>query len=243
MAAPAPAPEVPAASRIPIVTDFLRLVRVLYEPGKVFDEQRQQPTWFLPWVVIAIVCVIIGFVQLPYSQRVVELAMQAFPNAPQLSPAQLRGRVMIGIFVTPVFFLIFALVGAGILFLIVSIGGSSARYRGMLSVSIFSQVLIPITLLLQAVILRMRGAPADAISTMTDAQPALGLNVLLSSDSRFLETIYAGIGPLPIWSLIITAIGIQRLEKAKQGIAWTAAVVSFLLMLMVGAALAGLQRG
>jgi hypothetical protein len=240
----APAPEAPAApSYTPIVTDVMRLVRVLYEPSKVFEEQREKPTWFVPWLVIAIVCVLIGYVQLPYTQRVIELALQAFPNAPQLSDAQLRSRAMFGIIVTPIVFLIFAFLGAGILYLIVSVGGSGGRYRGMMSATVFSQVLVPVTLLLQALILRMRGSPADAITAIADAQPALGLNVLLTSDSRFLQTIYAGIGPLPIWSVIIVAIGLMRLEKVKKNTAWGAAIASYVLMLLIGAALSGLQRG
>jgi hypothetical protein len=240
----APAPEAPGApSYTPILTDVMRLVRVLYEPSKVFEEQREKPTWFVPWLVIAIVAMAIGFFQLPYTARTVELMIQAYPNAPQLTAEQLRSRAMFGIFVTPVVFLIFAFIGAGILFLIVSIMGSSGRYRGMLSATVFSQVMLPITLLLQALILRMRGSPADAITAVADAQPALGLNVLMPSDSHFTQAILAGIGPLPIWALIIMAIGIMRLEKAKKNAAWTAAIGSYVLMLLISAALAGLQRG
>jgi len=187
--------------------------------------------------------VVIGIVQAPYTQRVFELALQAIPNAPQLTDAQMRSRAMIGVIATPIVFLIFAFLGAGILFLIVSVSGSSGRYRSMLSATVFSQVMVPIALLLQAVILRMRGAPGDAISSIADAQPALGLNLLMSSDSHFLQAIYAGIGPLPIWSLFIVAVGIMRLDKVKKGAAWTAAIGSYVLMLLIGAALAGLQRG
>ena len=240
----APAPETPAAgSYTPVVTDVMRLVRVLYEPSKVFEEQRDKPSWFLPWLIVALVCVVIGIVQAPYTQRVFELALQAIPNAPQLTDAQMRSRAMIGVIATPIVFLIFAFLGAGILFLIVSVSGSSGRYRSMLSATVFSQVMVPIALLLQAVILRMRGAPGDAISSIADAQPALGLNLLMSSDSHFLQAIYAGIGPLPIWSLFIVAVGIMRLDKVKKGAAWTAAIGSYVLMLLIGAALAGLQRG
>jgi len=244
MAAPVPPTQASTPpSHTPIVTDAVRLVRVLYTPSAVFDEQHEKPTWFLPWLVIAIVCLVIGYIQAPYSQRVIELMLQAIPNAPQLTPAQLHSRAMIGVFSTPIVFLIFALLGAGILFLIASIAGASVRYRGMLSATVFSQVMVPITLLLQTLILRMRGAPGDAISSVADAQPALGLNVLLSSDSHFVQAIYAGIGPLPIWAIIITAIGIIHLEKAKKSAAWAAAIGSYVVTLLIGALLAGLQRG
>ena len=242
----APAPQAPAAaSYIPIVTDAMRLVRVLYAPSAVFEEQKEKPTWFTPWLVIAIICVGIGFWQLPYSQRVMELAMQAFPNAPQISAEQMRSRATIGLVVTPVFFLIFALLGAGILYLAVSVAGGRARYKGLLSINVFAQVTIPITLILQGIILRMRGGPSEAITTMADAQPALGLNVLVSADTgRFVTTLLAGIGPIPIWALFITAVGLMRLEGVKKNTAWTAAIAAFVVMLLVGASLAAVfQRG
>ncbi|MGA2383522.1 MAG: YIP1 family protein [Bryobacteraceae bacterium] len=246
MAAPVPPPQAPAAtSYTPIVTDFLRLVRLLYAPSAVFEEQQAKPTWFLPWLIIAILCVAIGFWELPYSQRVMELAIQAIPNAPQLTAEQMRSRAMIGLIATPIIFLILALLNAGILYLAVSVTGASARYKGLLSVSVFAMVMLPITLLLQGIILRMRGAPTDAITSVADAQPALGLNVLVSADSagKFLSAILAGIGPLPLWGLFITAVGIMHLEKVKKSAAWTAAIATFVVMLLIGAALASLQRG
>ncbi len=241
----APAPQTPAAtSYTPFVTDFMRLVRVLYSPSAVFEEQQARPTWFLPWLVIMILCIAISFWELPYSQRAMELAIQAIPNAPQLSDAQMHSRAMIGMVFLPVVFLILALLGAGILYLAVSVAGGRARFRGMLSVTVFTQVMIPITLVLQGIILRMRGAPSDAITSVADAQPALGLNVLVSGNaSHFMFTLLGGIGPLPLWGLFITAVGIQRLEGVKKSTAWTAAITSFVIVLLIGAALASLQKG
>jgi len=242
----APAPQAPAASSYtPFVTDFMRLVRVLYAPSAVFEEQQAKPAWFLPWLIIAILCMVIGFWSLPYSQRVMELAVQAIPNAPQLSAEQLRSRAMIGLVATPIIFLILALINAGILFLVVAVTGASARFKGVFTVSVFSQVMIPITLILQNIILRLRGAPGEAITSVADAQPALGLNVLVSADSagKFMSAILAGIGPLPLWALFITAVGLMRLEKVKKSSAWTAAIVSFVVGLLIAGFFANMQRG
>ncbi len=243
MAAPAPQAATPT-SYTPILTDALRLVRVLYEPGKVFDEQKAKPTWGLPFIVIAIVCLAISFWQLPYTVRVIELAVQARPNAPQVPASALRTQAMIGMVILPIFFLIAAVVSAGIMYMIVSVGGSSARFRGLMSAAVFSAVLTPITLLLQGVILRMRGAPGEAISVIADAQPPLGLNVLVTAEStgRFVGALLAGIGPLPIWGLFITAVGVMRLEGVKKGTAWSAAIVSYVVLLLIGASLSMLQR-
>jgi hypothetical protein len=151
---------------------------------------------------------------------------------------------MIGSVFAPIVFLIFGAIGAGILYLILAVTGSTVRYRAMLSAMIFSMAVLPITLLLQAVILRLRGAPETAISSLADAQPALGLNLLLPADttSHFLNALLGGIGPLPIWALIIMVVGIMRLDNVKKGAAWTAAITEFVVVLLIGASLAGLQR-
>jgi hypothetical protein len=242
----APEPQATAStSYTPILTDAMRLARVLVSPRAVFDEQRDKPTWFLPWLVVAIICIVIGIIQAPYTMRMIQLALEARGTAAQVPASAMQTQATIGSVVAPIFFLIFGAIGAGILYLILAVTGSSVRYRAMLSAMIFSQAVLPIQYVLQAVILRMRGAPDVAISSMADAQPALGLNLLLSAEatsSHFLSALLGGIGPLPIWALIITAVGIMRLDNVKKGAAWTAAVGSYVVLLLVAAGLASLQR-
>jgi hypothetical protein len=242
----APEPQVTkAGSHIPILTDAMRLLRVLGSPGAVFDEQRDKPTWFLPWLVVAIVCFLIGMFQAPYTQRMIEIAIEARGSTAQVPASAMHTQAIIGSAVAPIVFLLFGAIGAGILYLVLAITGSSVRYRGLLSATFFSQAVLPIQFVLQAVILRLRGAPDVAISSMADAQPSLGLNMLLPADAatgHFMTALLSGIGPLPIWAMFITAVGIMRLEKTTKGAAWTAAIVSYLFMLLIGASLASLQK-
>jgi len=78
----------------------------------------------------------------------------------------------------------------------------------------------------------------------TDLRVSLGLDLLLSSDSTisgFLRGLLGGIGPISIWGLAITAIGVATLEKQPKGAAWTAATVAFVVMLVVAALLQGMS--
>jgi hypothetical protein len=241
----APEPQAAAArSYTPILTDAMRLARVLVSPRAVFDEQKEKPTWFLPWLVVAVIVAAIGIFQAPYTLRMIELAVEARGATAQVSPSALHAQATIGAVIAPVAFLIFGAISAGILYLILAVTGSTVRYRSMLSAVFFSQAVLPIQFILQAVILRVRGAPDVAITSMADAQPSLGLNLLLSSEStsHFLNALLGGIGPLPLWALIIMVVGIMRLDDVKKGAAWTAALGSFVILLLVAAGLAGLQR-
>jgi Yip1 domain len=244
MAAPAPETAAPK-SYIPIVTDAGRLVRVLFSPGRVFDEQREKPTWFLPWLVIAIVAIIVGIIQTPYTIRTIQLAVEARRPGVTLPPGALHLQAMVGAVIAPVIFLLMGAIGAGIMYVIASITGAKVRYRAMLSAEIFAQAVLIIQYALQALMLHLRGAPEAAISSVMDAQPALGLNLLLPADattSGFMWTLLGGIGPLPIWAVVIAGIGILRLEKTKPGTAWAAAIGSYLVILLVSAGLASMQR-
>lgn len=90
--------------------------------------------------------------------------------------------------------------------------------------------------------LRLRGSPAEAIWNLQDARVSLGADLLLPADaalSPFLRTLLAGIGPLQIWGLIITAVGVRMLEQQGRKAAWVAALAAYVVLLVVGALLSG----
>ena len=96
---------------------------------------------------------------------------------------------------------------------------------------------------LTSVALRMRGGP-ESVTSLADMRVSLGLDLLLSSESTisgFLRGLLGGIGPISIWGLAITAIGVATLEKQPKGAAWTAATASFVVMLVVAALLQGMS--
>jgi hypothetical protein len=228
----------PSRIYIPIVTDAWRLVRVLFQPGAVFSEQLEKPTWFLPWVVVAVVMIINGIWMMPYAARMMELASAA-RGAPPEQLAQAGRFAVVGLVATPIMFLLFGALSAGIMYVTLMTTGAEIRFRGLMSASIFSSSAAVLQVILQSVAMRLRGSPAEAVRTMADARVSLGLDLLLPEDAAvpdLLEGVLAGIGPLQIWALVITAIGVLTLQKVSKGAAWTAALASYVVMLLVGAA-------
>jgi hypothetical protein len=77
-----------------------------------------------------------------------------------------------------------------------------------------------------------------ALTGPQDFGVGLGLNLLLPADTTipsFVQGLLSGIGPLQIWALIITAFGVATLEKQTRAAAWTAAIASYAVLLIVGA--------
>jgi len=233
-AAPAPAPP----ARIPFVTDLLRLLRVLFSPGAVFEEQREKPTVWIPWLVVSVLMVGMTLLNFPFTRIAMRMAAEAQGRP---LPASAESIAMFsGIVVTPVVMLIAIAVSAGIMYLVLIAAGGEVRYKGLMCVATFTSILGFLQLLLMVVVLKLRGP--EAIQTVSDLQVSFGLDLLLPQDStlpRFVEGLLRGVSPFSIWSLVIAAIGVQKVEKQSSGAAWSAAVVSALVMLVVGAVFAG----
>lgn len=240
---PAPAPA-PASSGIPFVTDLSRVARVLFSPTAVFEEQRDKPTWFLPWLVLALLAVGVGCTTMPYTDRMMEISMAARGGAGQAVPAGVKTFTRVAAMAgAPIAFLLLALISAGIMWVSLMLTGAKVRYKGLLSASVFSLSTGIIMLALSAVVMRLRGSPAEAIRNMQDARVSLGADLLIPTEatvSPFLRAMLAGIGPIQIWGLIITAIGVIVLEKQDKGSAWMATLASYAVMLVIGGLLAGL---
>jgi hypothetical protein len=241
-------PETPAASPAtsytPVVTDIMRVLRVMFSPTGVFEEQREKPTWVLPWLIISVMLIAIGLVMAPYQRHAMELAVQARGGQAVPQSALMIGKVF-AIVGVPIFLLVAGLVSAFMMWVVLLATGGQVRFKGLFSVAIFASVLGVVQAVLTSVALRMRGPP-ESVTSLADMRVSLGLDLLLPPESTiagFLRGLLGGIGPISIWGLAITAIGVATLEKQPKGAAWTAATVAFLVMLVVGALLQGMGGG
>ena len=225
----APQSAAPTQSYTPFVTDLARLGRVLLSPTAVFEEQKDAPTFWTPFAIMAVVTIVINFFMQPYQQRVRELVLQHLGRpVPEPSTAGM----VIGFVTGAVFLLIICAIGAGILYAIVSLFGGETTYKKLLCVVVFS---LPIYVLIQAitvVVLHQRGLAS--INGPEDLIVSLGLDLLLPQSVQpgyFVRFFLSGIGLLQIWQLTITAMGLAVMAKLGKGAAWGAAIVNFLIVL------------
>jgi hypothetical protein len=238
-----PASPAPAPSGTPFVSDLMRLIRVPFSPAEVFTEIRGRPPFWMPWLIISIGFAVLQWFASPFQNRARELALEQAGRAAQDGAG--AAMAIAGVLMSPVIVLVMTAITAGILYVLMqALGGEEASYKGMLSVVIHSW---PVGLIQQAlvvVVLRIRGL--DSIRSMSDSQVTLGLDVLLPAEaevSAFLRAIMGGIGPLQIWGVAITAVGLAVMSAAPRGKAWTAALISFGIGLLIAASLASAFSG
>lgn len=218
----------------------LDLVRVLFSPSAVFERLRELPVWFVPAIVLGIVATVLGYLFIPFrlasmSGQMAKAAAQN-PNA----PAQIESFTRLAVYASPIFVLIFLVIVAGILWLLVTLLASGeSRFKTLLSVATYTALPSFLLQVATLVVLKMKGV--ESVTGPLDLQPALGLNLLAPEMSGFLSGVLAAINPFTIWSMILTAIGVQVTQRTSKGSAYAVAIAAMLIGVLfggVGAALA-----
>jgi hypothetical protein len=224
----APAPAGP--KRIPFVTDLFRLARVLFSPTAVFEEQREAPTFWIPWLVVSILMLVVTTFSFPYTLAVARLGATAQGRP---FPASAEGIMRVTQYVAvPVVMLIIFLLVAAVMYVVLLATGGEARFKGLMTVAVFTGLLGVLQGVLMLVVLKLRDP--TTMQTVADYQVSFGLDLLLPQDAslgKFVDGLLKGVSPISIWGLVINAIGIRTMEKTTKGAAWTAAGVAFILTL------------
>lgn len=219
---------------------LMDMIRVLFEPAAVFERVREKPRFLMPFLGIAVVQIVLGVVNLPYFQAAMRAQMAA-SSAARSGPDP-ANFAWIGIIFAPIGILVFLLVATVILWVLVAIFGGEGKFATLLSVTVYSAVpTVVLMAIIGAVVLRLRGV--DTITSFMDMQPALGLDLLAPGATGFLGALLKGVNPFSIWGLVLTAIGVSVTHKLAKGTGYTVATISFVIGLLVGAALAGMGGG
>lgn len=219
----------------------LDLVRVLYEPGAVFERVREKPKFLAPWLGLALVLVVISFLQLPYIRAALAGQMAAAAQANPQAAAAAQKFAFVGVIVAPIALAVILVINAAILWVLVSVLGEEAKFGTLLSVATYAAMAGMLLQVAGLAVLMIKGT--GGVSSMEDIRPALGLDLLAPGTTGFVGGVLKGINPFTIWALVLTAIGISTTHKTSKGTAYTVATIAALLAVVVGAVLAGFGSG
>jgi hypothetical protein len=211
---------------------------VLFDPTAVFQRVRERPRFLVPFLGLAAVTIVLGVINLPFTQAALRAQMAARADLPQGGPDPSRF-MWIGVIVAPIAILIFILVATLVLWVLVSIFGGEGKFGTLLSVVAYASVpTVVLMAIIGAIVLRIRGP--ESITSFMDLQPAVGLDLLAPGARGFTGMLLKGINPFSIWGLVLTAIGVSTTHQLGRGTSYTIATIAFVISLLVGALLAGL---
>ncbi len=217
---------------------ILDLVKVLYDPAAVFQRVTEKPAFLMPFIGISVVQILITAVNLPFLKVAMQAqAAQAAAGAPDASKF-----AVIGLIFVPIGIAIALLLGAFVLWVLVSLVGGEAKFGTLLSVAAYAAVPSVVVLgIVGAIVLQIQG-PGN-ITSPQDLQPALGLDLLISGAKGFLGAVLKGINPFSIWGLVLTAIGVSTTHRLSKGSGYTVATASFALGLLIAGTFGALFGG
>lgn len=214
------------------------LVKVLFEPTAVFERVRERPKFLVPFLAICAVQIVIYFVNLPF----LKVGMQAqMAQAPAGGPDPSKFLALGGLFV-PIGLAIALVLGAFILWVLVSLVGGEGKFGTLLSVATYASVPSVILLaIVGTIVLRLQGT--GQITSPQDMQPALGLDLLAPGAKGFLGAVLKGINPFSIWGLVLTAIGVSTTHRLSKGSGYVVATASLVIGLLIAGAFGVLFGG
>lgn len=210
------------------------VLKVLYEPGAVFERVRERPKFLVPFLAICAVQIAIYFLNLPFMKAGIAATAATRP-AGGPDPSKF---LMLGVIFIPIAIGIALLIGGGLLWVMVSLFGGEAKFSSLLSVSAYASV--PSVILLAvvgAIVLQVKGT--SQIASMQDLQPALGLDLLVPGASGFAGAALKAINPFGIWGLVLTAIGVSTTHRLSKSTGYIIATIGFVIGVLIAGAFAG----
>jgi len=218
---------------------FADVVKVLYEPGEVFERVRARPSFLAPFVSIIVVMCAVFFVNLSYMKVAIQAQMAtAAPGRPIPSTGVLIG---FGVVFTIIILGLLLLITGLTLYVLSSVlGGGEAKFGTMLSVATYSAVPATIVMaIVSAIVVHLQGP--GQLTSPQDLQPPLGLDLLAPGTKGFVGALLAGINPFTLWGLVLTAIGVSTTQRMSKGSAYGVAVGGFVVVWLITSALRSLN--
>ena len=215
---------------------ILDLFTILYDPQAVFARVKEKPRFWGPFLGLAVLQVAIAALMMPYSRAV----MQAMAQARGSSAATPSWAAWIGVVGAPVGLAIGLLIGAGILWIFVSMFGGEGSFRRLLSVVTYVGITGILLGIASLAVLMLGGG---RVETMADLRPGFGLDLLAPDATGFVKMLLWAVNPFTLWGLVLTGFGVAGTHNTSKGTAFTIATIAFVINALIGAGFAAIGGG
>jgi hypothetical protein len=235
----AESPRIPRAARPSLLRPLFNVGRIFWAPEALFQSIRRQPDWVTPFLLAAILSLLLSLAAEPFATRA------AWRSLPEGMPTEQIGAMQrqiafgqkLGAILTPAILLAKTLFAAMILALLTIAWTGRGEYR--CAFSVMNHLAVPATLPAAAnvLILWMRGL--DQIGGLRDLQPRFGLNLLFPGQPRIIDALLGLATPFELWTLVLLTIAVRCITPCPRKTALAIALSYWLLgaLVQVGAAL------
>ena len=240
-----------AAPAVPVdekpLTESERVIDTFIAPSKTFTDIRRNASWWVPWLLSAIVGWGMVYVvdKKLGMEKVVENQMAMQPKQAekldQLPPDQRAAQMQTIVkfnrtiaYGFPIITLIIAAVIAGILLGTFNFGfGAELKFKQCMAVTLYSWLPGIIKALIAILAISIGGGEG-----LTFQNPvASNLSGLVDPSSHFLYSIATSVDVFTIWTLILAGIGYSCLTRVKRGTCMVVVFGWWVAMALAGAAI------
>lgn len=219
------------------MSGILDLFTVLYDPQAVFARVKEKPRFWGPFVGLAVLQMVIAVLMVPYSRQVMAAMAQARGGTGAAPPSWAAWSGVIG---APIGLAIGLLIGAGILWVLVSVLAGEGSFKHLLSVVTYVGMTTVLLTVASVAVLKLGGG---RVETMADLRPGFGLDLLAPEAKGFTKMLLWSVNPFTLWGLVLTGFGIAGTHNATKGSAFTIATIAFLINALIAAGFAALGPG
>jgi hypothetical protein len=235
------------------LSDIARVVDTFVAPSRTFTDIRRSSRWWLPFVIGMFVTYFFMFAvqkQVGWSQ-IVDNQVKASPKMQEsfanLDPTQLAERkqqiaafTKYSFYGAPLFNLIFAAIGAAVLFATINFGfGGEATFSRMFAVWMYATLPLSVQALLSTGVL-FAGVTPEQFQLQNSVGTNLGY-YLPADTAKGLLTLATAFDVMTIWVLILLVIGCAIIGNIKRSSAAIAVVGWWVLIVLARTALAIVQ--
>jgi hypothetical protein len=228
---PVPPAPAPGAEATPL-SQPARVINTFFAPSKTFTDLRRSASWWLPFLITAIVGVMFVYVvdQKVGFRKVVENQIRIQPKQAERMdrlPADQREKVMeqqtafwrVFSYVSPLIGLLSYLIIAAVLFgTFKFVASADIRFKTMYALVVFAW-LPAIFVYLLAIVSLLAGVSSDGFLVQNPAATNLGF-IVDPTSSPALYGLLSSIDIFTFWTLALQAIGVTCISKVKRGTAF-----------------------
>ncbi|MBT2729363.1 YIP1 family protein [Bacillus sp. ISL-75] len=220
-----------------------KLLGMFTSPGLQFERIKQSPKIWVPLIIISFLYVI-GMSFMALSLDADTLIEQGVPKDQiDLVLTITKVTVMVTGIITPIFGV---LISSAIQLAIARIASSTVSFKQLFSMNTYIMIIGAAGLILNMAISFAAGLILNmAISFAIGGNPEIYITSLAGLLNQEKAGVLGSIEVFGIWSVVLTALGLNKTAQFSKGLAWTIAIIFFLISIgfgLIGTLLQGVPK-
>lgn len=224
--APAPQPAEPMAPRL---SEGARLIGTFIAPRKTFEDLRQNASWWVPWLIVALLSVVFGVIaaqridMVQFARQQIEKSKMAQKQMEQLTPEQQEQRIgmqakisKFAFYISPVFSLILGLVIAAVLMAVFNFGfAAEVTFPQAMAIVFYSFLPRAILSILLGVSILVSGDP-NSIDIAGNPMPTNPGFFMDPNGNKFIYSLLSNVDIFALWTVVLMGLGFAAASSNRK---------------------------